>query len=443
MFKTPRTNVDAMFISDAYKRGPSSIVSLRLFCDILQDDLNEFAYDATVAGLNYEVRFAEELTVSIGGFSDTISELLEAVAERMGNLLSEIEEADEESREYWTEKFEVQRELLLQTYQNFYKDEPCEICSYFAGNMLIAGSSHIEEYISALAAPASLQSMCSNLREAFKTSRLEVLVHGNTSKEEALGYAGMFQEVAEAWSDGPRPTDQRRQVSVYALPKRSTTVLELDLSVWNPDQESSAVQNVYQVGVFGEDERRDACLLVLGQLADSSVYQQLRTEEQLGYVVSAEFWLLYPVCGLTVIVQGNRLPPAEVDQRIEEWLVSFRQEIESMTEEEFVSHAQGVIANISQKWQQLAQETAQRWVEIERGAYRFDRLQRQVAALATLSKADALHVFDNYLVTEAAERRKLSIRAVGARAAESERCTGALQNLADVRCFTQSLEVFS
>lgn len=44
------------------------------------------------------------------------------------------------------------------------------------------------------------------------------------------------------------------------------------------------------------------------------------------------------VQGFSVVVQGVKADPLELDRRIEEWMLGFRQEMQNMSDEELQKH---------------------------------------------------------------------------------------------------------
>lgn len=51
----PRANVWILFRSPLAYATPTNCVKTRLYTDLLKDSLNEYAYDAEVAGLSYNI----------------------------------------------------------------------------------------------------------------------------------------------------------------------------------------------------------------------------------------------------------------------------------------------------------------------------------------------------------------------------------------------------
>lgn len=69
----------------------------------------------------------------------------------------------------------------------------------------------------------------------------------------------------------------------------------------------------------GQQETHSIYVDILSQLLSEACYTQLRTKEQLGYIVLCGTRKANGVCGLRIIVQSER-HPAYVETRIEHFL---------------------------------------------------------------------------------------------------------------------------
>lgn len=463
-FRVPKVHVNTHVMTPIYSMGPAAVVMLRLFCSLLSDDLNTFLYSATTAGLSYNVQFSDRFSFAVGGFSDKLPELLAAVAGRLRSLQGELAEAAGEQssasatelREYWAERLDTQRELLLRSYENFFKEDPLDVVDYNLRQVLLANMWHISEYVDVLNGTDGerlLQPLSEKVSAALSRIRLEVLAHGNVVAKETEDMAKVItSSFVDEGASEPLPDAELPKNSVVLLPPepQGVTVFDFDLEAVNPVEENSAIANLYQVGPVGKDLQRDASLFVLAHLADTSAFDQLRTKEQLGYVASAGLFRFYGVDSLIVQVQGPRLSPAGLDERIEAWLVQFRAELEAMPEETFAANVRALVQVRSQRDKMLAQEVGRHWEEIVKRTYRFDRLRAEVAALGEVTQKDVLALFDSHIAMGGELRRKLSSRVTGAAARKSDSKTPTtsenvrlLRTLDEVRSFKGSLPTHS
>merc|ERR1719350_924792 len=88
-----------------------------------------------------------------------------------------------------------------------------------------------------------------------------------------------------------------------------------------PGDGNSATLNSYQYGVPDVSER--VRMLLIGKMISNPVYNTLRTQKQLGYIVSGFVAEQAGVLELRVLVQGDKELPDRVDVDIEEVIQEF------------------------------------------------------------------------------------------------------------------------
>lgn len=104
---------------------------------------------------------------------------------------------------------------------------------------------------------------------------------------------------------------------------------------------------------------------LIGSIAYNSAFNQLRTKEQLGYIVSA---FVKKMNGgfnaFCVLVQSSNTLPPGLEERCLRWVEQFRQELEEMPDERFAMEAKAVKANLLEKDIKLSEEISSVWGEI-------------------------------------------------------------------------------
>mmetsp|Transcript_17982 Transcript_17982/g.16271 ORF Transcript_17982/g.16271 Transcript_17982/m.16271 type:complete len:211 (+) Transcript_17982:721-1353(+) len=114
-------------------------------------------------------------------------------------------------------------------------------------------------------------------------------------------------------------------------------------------------------------------------MISDKAFDQLRTKEQLGYVVFTGVKKLVHESGLHIIVQSNHKDPEYLDSRIESFLSNYyidltNDQIESyIKDEELVSYKQAIIEKLLEKPKNLSEESKQLLEEIRQQTYLFDR----------------------------------------------------------------------
>jgi len=113
-----------------------------------------------------------------------------------------------------------------------------------------------------------------------------------------------------------------------------------------------------------------AKLLLLGQMTDEPCFNQLRTIEQLGYVVFSgssfhDIW-----SGYRILIQSEK-DCRYLEGRIENFLNTFEKTLSEMSEEDFESHKQAMINKRLAKLKNLSSEDNRFWNHIYSDSYDF------------------------------------------------------------------------
>jgi insulysin len=87
VFKKPKGIVFVDLSTPLAYDSPANTVLTRLFSAMIKDGLNEFAYDAEVAGLHYEVlNTTQGMQIQLSGYNDKLLTLLEAVCAKVAGF---------------------------------------------------------------------------------------------------------------------------------------------------------------------------------------------------------------------------------------------------------------------------------------------------------------------------------------------------------------------
>ncbi|KAF9761882.1 hypothetical protein IL306_003645 [Fusarium sp. DS 682] len=107
-FWVPRADVIVSLKTPLIYASAESNVKARLFSDLVRDALEEYSYDAELAGLQYNVSFdSRGLFLDVSGYNDKLPVLLEQVVTTMRDL--HIKE----------DRYEIVRERLTRGYSNW------------------------------------------------------------------------------------------------------------------------------------------------------------------------------------------------------------------------------------------------------------------------------------------------------------------------------------
>ncbi|WP_310606413.1 pitrilysin [Buttiauxella brennerae] len=220
-------------------------------------------------------------------------------------------------------------------------------------------------------------------REVLKTNaKPEFLVLGNMSPDQAKDLAHNVQtQLSTKGNEWCRNKDvlvDSKHLAMFEKAGSST---------------DSALAAVYVPKGFDETVST-AYSSMLGQIIQPWFYNQLRTQEQLGYAVFAFPMSVGRQWGIGFLLQSNDKQPAYLYQRFKAFYPTAEKKLREMSPEDFAQMQQGMISQIMQAPQTLSQEASQLSKDFDRGNLDFDSRDKVVAEIKKLTPqklADFFH----------------------------------------------------
>jgi len=152
-------------------------------------------------------------------------------------------------------------------------------------------------------------------------------------------------------------------------------------------------------------------LSLFSQMTSEPAFDQLRTKEQLGYIVFSGSRPSATTVGFMVLVQSERTPDY-LESRVNAFLLKFGLDLEKMTTEEFEGHRRSIINKRLEKLKNLESESGRLWGHIGSEYFDFYQIDNEVELLRKLTKADMQSFYDKYISPESSTRAKLSLHMI-------------------------------
>jgi insulysin len=96
--------------------------------------------------------------------------------------------------------------------------------------------------------------------------------------------------------------------------------------------------------------KSNGMLALFNHLIREPAFNQLRTEEQLGYIVHTSVKTSGDhIKGLLLLIQSDSFNPNHVEERIEIFLTNYRQKLVDMSESDFQTHVDAMVASFLEK----------------------------------------------------------------------------------------------
>ncbi|KAJ6693420.1 hypothetical protein OIU85_004212 [Salix viminalis] len=391
-------------------------------------ELNEIIYQASVAKLETSISLAsDKLELKVYGFNEKLPALLSKVLMVAKSFLPT------------DDRFKVIKEDLERNLKNA-NMKPLSHSSYLRLQVLCKSFYNVEEKQCALS-DLSLADLNAFIPELRSQLYIEALCHGNLLEEEAINLSNIIRNNL---SIQPLPVNMRHEEHVICLP--SSANLVRDVNVKNKSETNSVVELYFQIEpeVGLDSIKLKALADLFDEIVEEPIFNQLRTKEQLGYVVECGPRVTYRINGFCFIVQSSKYNPVYLLGRIENFINGLEEMLEGLDDASFENYKSGLMAKLLEKDPSLQYETNRLWNQITDKRYMFDTSLKEAEKLKSIHKSDVINWFRTYLQQSSPKCRRLTIRLWGCNndLKEVETRPDSEQVIKDITAFKVSSEYY-
>lgn len=434
-YKLPKMVTHVAITAPIVAADPRATMLASMFLWCLNDALTEEVYNAELAGLKCHLELGTYgANIKVTGFDEKQPLFVEHIVRRMSDFKPD------------PLRFEVLFDTIKRALENFAHSQPYTLSQHYI-QMLLSDKFWSKEQLLAVCKGMNVHEVEMFGKEMLRAFHIELFVHGNATEKEAMSVGQMITKtLRDSTKSRPLFRNEYTLLREHALENGDSYVYRH----FQDTHDVSCVEVLYQAGV--QTTRENALVELLVQLLREPAFNQLRTVEQLGYIVWTGPRLTSGTLALQLIVQGPTCPDHILD-RMEAFLEKIRDDIVSMSDEEFRQQKTGLITRLLEKPKTLGARSRRFWSEIQCRQYDFDRNFSEVEILHTVSKEELLEYFDLKFSPTAPERRKIALFVHGKDESKSDvttklrgkRSTPNEKELEEIECmeqFRQSLSLY-
>ncbi|NRQ01014.1 insulinase family protein [Marinobacterium sp. xm-d-530] len=378
-YKQPRGAINLAILSNKAQPDAAASVANSLLTDMINEQLNEALYDAALAGLNAELYpHLRGLSIKVSGYNQRLDRLLETLLRPLRMPLQD--EA----------LFARLKQSLKEDLANSLKEKPYNRTFALLYQELLNSWSSEEKL--AVIDSMTLADLSKQRESLLAEGQLKLFIHGNISREQAkLISSTVHSALSEMKSVKVSP------IKAKSLAEGETTK---SISVAHTD---SALLLYLQADSDTAQARVETALI--NELLSTPFYTQLRTEQQLGYVVFSNLLPIGETPGVGLTVQSPTADSQALKQAYSDFLSGWRAGLAAELEQNIEQYRASLRSRIASPSKRLADETERLWREIDRDNLNFDTREQLLTALDNLTSEQILKRADQLL------ERKLWIEA--------------------------------
>ena len=351
-YAVPKAHVIASLGTDKTS-SLEGMVKAELYLDIIRDQLNATVYPATEAGLSFSLSVdGSGLSVVVGGYSDKQAVLL-------ADILAVLKEPD------WdVAKFEQLKQTRLRKFDNFQREYPFR--QGMAGVYAMVSGRWTPLQKAPVLKAVTMEQLQAYSEDLLSAVELQVLVSGNHTE---VGARALVKQLSSAL-----PLAEITNPSVIAKLPAGENQVQI------PVDHDDAVQILY-IQAASDSLAQRATFAVMAEMLSAPFYNSLRTEKQLGYVVSAFASHFGPVPGLAMLAQSPVADEEQLRQEFLQFLKDYRADVSELAAEDLERYQASLLGSLEEKPKNLSEMNSRFMTSLGLGYDGFDFREQLAAAI--------------------------------------------------------------
>lgn len=363
-FNTPKVEWRVSLQSPTASYSAEEAVLTRLLASWLNDSLNESLYPAWLAGQSFSAYpHARGMTLSFSGWRDGQTPLIEQALEQLAH--AEISDS----------AFERVRYQLQREWRNAPQASLTGQASRTLGEALLTPQWSSAELLAA--SERFDRGHLEDFRQRFLADLyVDAMAVGNLDADLAREQTQLMRAKLK-----PRLTRD-------AIANLTPLAASEEHSVLHPH--SSRDESLVLRYLQGRDQTpaEQATAMVIAQWLETPFYQQLRTEQQLGYIVNAGYSPLLEAPGIALMVQSPDVESGTIAERMDAFLDEASQRLEQLSDADLAPYRQAVHDQLRQRDTSLAGMANRYWQATALEDVRFDRRDKLAELVLNVSLED-------------------------------------------------------
>jgi secreted Zn-dependent insulinase-like peptidase len=389
-FNTPKADVFINIRSHYSNNNIKNAMLTHLYTMMINDKMDEFGYPASLAGLNYEIyKHIRGISIKIGGWSDKQDVLLSKVMSELKNP------------HFSQERFKIFKEQMMRSLHNALQSKPYQQTNEELASLMIVPGWSIHARLKALEF-IQFNDLAPFQKTFFNKIQVVTLSTGNLSLASALG----INELIKVW------LNPRKHATV--VPRGAILKLK-DTDKWIKSLKIDHPDSGYLLYLQGRNKsiEEQARYMLLAQILSPAYYENIRTENQLGYIVFASDFSMLDMPALGLTVESPNSTPEHIQQKSIDFIKTFATRLSKMKPKTFADNQSAVISQLTQKPNTLRQLSNRFWLDIDRNQLNFDTRKKLVKAVKQLKLKDFVSFYKQQIVPL---KRALLIDSMGSHA---------------------------
>ncbi|HHR6405196.1 TPA: pitrilysin [Providencia alcalifaciens] len=332
--------------------------------------MDELQYQASVAGMSVSVSQGVGLQLNASGYTQHLSELFLSMTKQYLSF-EPTERELAQAKSWYKEQIEVANnakayELAMQPLQRL------NSVPYFEQEQRLAALETI-----------TLKDITGYRDSVVEGAALQALVVGNLTQQQSiqtiLDASKLLKSKGKNWWRGDIVVVDKTYLANFHK------------------QGNSSDNALAELFIPTGYDRIDGAVLsgILSKIVQPWFYDQLRTNEQLGYAVFAFKVGLGDQWGIGFLLQSNAKTPNYLNTRYQDFYTAALDKLKKLPASEFEQYKQSIITEMKQPPQTFYEEVGRYGSDFSRNIFSFDTRDKLLTRLAATTQAEVINYYEN------------------------------------------------
>ncbi len=336
----------------------------RIYVACVKESLNEISYPAKQAGLNYTIRDTYEgVLIDVNGYQESAMKLYETMLDHLVDYT------------ITEDQFDAIKDKIVRDYQNFALSDAHQQTRELSSDVMF-GLKYTWQDALPIAQDASLKDLRDYSDALYNKTFLEAMVYGDFKETDARKAVQLFNRKTNTKTV---ERDEVFDIEYLQLDQPETIQYTNNLKVNN-----SCFFRKYYIGEDSPQVR--AAATIISQALQQPFYTEMRTNQQLGYIVWSYVRNMDRDYYLNFLIQSGVYPADELDARASAFLETAPKILEEMDQETFQQLIDSAIEGLEKKPMSISERAGKLKTLIFEYEADFARDEKTITALRSLKK---------------------------------------------------------
>ena len=325
--------------------SPKNYIIMTMFNYALKTYLKEFMYMANMADIKVHISaMGNGLKLTGSGYNDKFGNFLKELATRICLFCK----AEGEVLDFFVKMFPLFKLKRFEELENQLKIAPYNQYGMLMSELIYTGyfdNPTLMEEVNKLSMEDYLEVHKTLLSKVYT----ETLICGNLTEKNAKEIELNFTDTLKNNKlFGNLSIDEIRENRLIAIKPNNIGVYEMELK--NADEKNSVIGVEFQLE---QDPSYEYLNKILEDFLSSLYFEDLRSEQQVGYVVFSLQCQRKNTSGFIFLIQSDKFLPSDLAEKTYEFLLKQRDNISKITDEKFNEIREGILAKFRQDFTSL------------------------------------------------------------------------------------------